>query len=256
MAAGEAAISEAAAPRLSVVVPAYNEERYLGDTLDSLGEAARRFRARTGREVEFVVVDNASTDRTAEVARSRGARVAFEPVRQIAASRNRGAAETRGEIIVTCDADNRVSPNLLERIDEAMSDDRAIGGGVRIYPERGSFAAGLMFGVFNLISRLLQVSFGVLYTRRETFARIGGFPTHVYVGEDALFVWTLKKEARRQGKRFVNLKDAYIVTSLRKIDQFGALQQFFTYLKFLFFPGTIRRRESCRTWYDVRNPHG
>jgi glycosyltransferase involved in cell wall biosynthesis len=241
-----------AAPRLSVVIPAYNEEHYLGATLESLQVSARRYREKTGRSAEFIVVDNASTDATAAVAKRGGARVVFEPRRQIAAARNRGASEARGDIVITCDADNQVSANLLERIDEVMSTGRAVGGGVRIVPEKRSWGIRLMFGPFEFLSRLLGVSFGVIYTHRDTFRRIGGFPTSVYAGEDALFVWALKREAWRRGQAFANLRDAYIVTSVRKIDEFGAFPQALTYLKFLLFPWTLRRRDSCRTWYRVR----
>jgi glycosyltransferase involved in cell wall biosynthesis len=239
-------------PRISLIIPAFNEEKYLGATLDSLFAAARAYEAGTGRAVEFIVVDNASTDRTAEVAASRGARVVREPVRQIAAARNRGVGESRGELVVTCDADNRVSPNVFLRIDELMSGGGYVGGGVRIRPERSHWTTDLMFGTFDLLARAAGTSFGMLYTDRDTFRRIGGFPTDVYVGEDALFVWALKREARRLGKRYANPADAYIVTSLRKIDEYGFLPQLFTYLKFLLLPWTIRRRASCPTWYDVR----
>jgi glycosyltransferase involved in cell wall biosynthesis len=240
-------------PRLSVIVPAYNEEAFLGATLRSLRAAADELRTAKGRETEIIVVDNASTDGTARVGASFGVRVVHEPHRQIAAARNLGAREAQGEIIVTCDADNQVTPNLLLQIDEVMERGDVIGGGLRIVPEKRSPLTDLMFGAFDAVSRCLGVSFGVLYTDRDTFWAIGGFPAGVYVGEDALFVWALRREARRRGKKFSTLRDAYIVTSLRKIDEFGAVQQLFTYIKFLLFPWLIRRRESCRTWYEVRN---
>jgi glycosyltransferase involved in cell wall biosynthesis len=239
-------------PRISLIIPAFNEEGFIGNTLQSLKAAADRYAAKTGRVVELIVVNNASTDKTEEIARSQGARVAFEPVRQIAAVRNRGFQESRGEIVVTCDADNWVSPNLFERVDQVMSAG-AIGGGVRIRPEKGPWLAHLMFSFFNFWADLFGMSFGILFTDRATFQKIGGFPTDVYVGEDAWFVVALKREARRQKRPYANLRDAYIVTSLRKIREFGALQQLGTYLKFLFFPWLTRRKESCPTWYDVRS---
>ncbi|MGQ0644225.1 MAG: glycosyltransferase [Elusimicrobiota bacterium] len=237
--------------RLSVVIPAYNEENYLGATLDSLHAAARRCRA-SGREVEFIVVDNASTDGTAAVAIAGGARVVREEKRCIAAVRNRGAREARGDIIATCDADNLVSENLLQRIDEAMSAGAA-GGGVRIRPEPGPRLARAMYGLFDAMARVAGMSFGVIFTDRETYGRLGGFPESVYVGEDGLFVLALKREARKTGRPFANLRDAHIVTSLRKMREFGSARQALTYLKFVLLPWTVRRRESCRTWYAVRD---
>ena len=87
------------APRLklSIVVPAFNEEAYLGPTLDSLRIAAEALCSRTGVEVETIVVDNNSRDRTASIARDRGATVVPEPVQLIArAPERRGAPGERG----------------------------------------------------------------------------------------------------------------------------------------------------------------
>ncbi len=245
-----------AGPRITIVIPAYNEEKYLGATLECLKESAERYRNKTGRSVEMIVVDNASTDDTGSIALSHGARVVHEPHRQIAAARNRGAREAKGEIIVTCDADNWVSPNLFERIDEELSGGKVLGGGVRIEPEPGPFLAHAMFRIFNFFADLFGLSFGILYTDRDTFWKVGGFPEDVYVGEDGFFVLALKREARQRGMVYANLKDVYIVTSLRKVRQFGAAQQLWTYMKFVFFPWLIRRRENCETWYDVRGGEG
>ncbi len=251
-----------------MVVPAYNEEKYLAPLLDSLKVAIDRFRARSNREVEIIVVDNASTDATARVAVDHGARVVREGKRQIAAARNAGARAARGEIIVTCDADNLVSANILERIDEVMSSDRCVGGGVRIIPEEsrisGSAAPGamsaaigrwttnLLFGFFNRIMLFFGMSFGVLFTDRDTFWRVGGFPESVYVGEDGFFVLALKWEALRSEKKFFNIRDAHIVTSLRKINEFGLMNILWQHFKFLLMPWRIRRAEAAPTWYEVR----
>ena len=78
------------AVKISVIVPAFNEEKLIGETLRTIQEAMRAF-ARAGWETELVVCDNNSTDRTAELARAAGAVVVFEPVNQIARARNKGA---------------------------------------------------------------------------------------------------------------------------------------------------------------------
>ena len=74
--------------KISIVVPAFNEEKLLGDSLARMKSAAGVFGQR-GWETELVVCDNNSTDRTAEIARDAGALVVFEPVNQIARARNR-----------------------------------------------------------------------------------------------------------------------------------------------------------------------
>jgi glycosyltransferase involved in cell wall biosynthesis len=78
-------------PHLSVILPAFNEARALPATLAALAEARRRVRLQFGHETELLVVDNASTDATAEIARHAGAGVVSEPFRNVARARNIGA---------------------------------------------------------------------------------------------------------------------------------------------------------------------
>ncbi|MCX7827224.1 MAG: glycosyltransferase, partial [Verrucomicrobiae bacterium] len=102
------------APQISVIIPAYNEERYLPTTLASLRQAADCYRRERGAEIEIIVADNNSSDRTADVARQCGAdAVVREPINQISRARNAGARAARGEWLAFCDADNRVTENLF-----------------------------------------------------------------------------------------------------------------------------------------------
>lgn len=86
---------------LSVVIPAFNEGRYLPETLSSLRDAARACRC----GLELIVVDNASADRTAEIAKAFGATLAHEPIHNIARVRNTGARHARSDVLVFIDAD-------------------------------------------------------------------------------------------------------------------------------------------------------
>ena len=106
--------------KFSVVVPAFNEEAYLGATLDSLRTAAEALRSRISAEVETSVVDNNSRDRTAAIAREKGATVVHEPVQVIARARNAGARRASGDVLVFVDADVIVPPEFLIRIHAAM----------------------------------------------------------------------------------------------------------------------------------------
>ncbi|HEY8251721.1 MAG TPA: glycosyltransferase, partial [Burkholderiales bacterium] len=98
--------------KVSVVVPAFNEERLLAGSLTAIRAAARAFDD-AGWACELIVCDNNSTDRTAEIAREAGARVVFEPVNQIARARNAGAARASGEWLVFVDADSYPSRELF-----------------------------------------------------------------------------------------------------------------------------------------------
>src|ERR1700740_3471780 len=106
-------------PRFSVVIPAYNEAEFLGSCLDSL-------RAQDFRDpYEIIVVDNNSTDATADAARSRGVTVVHEPKPGVCSARQRGTAAARGEIVVSTDADTTFGSDWLSRIDRAFRDDPA-----------------------------------------------------------------------------------------------------------------------------------
>jgi glycosyltransferase involved in cell wall biosynthesis len=79
-------------PSISVIIPAFNEAGYISETLKCLSAAEQRFKSVAAAEVEILVVNNASTDSTAELARSAGATVVYEAEHSIAKVRNVGAA--------------------------------------------------------------------------------------------------------------------------------------------------------------------
>ena len=85
---------------ISVVIPAFDEEAYLCATLESVGRAAAALSGLEGVSAEVLVVDNDSSDATAEVARALGATVLREALRNVAAVRNTGARRARGDVLV------------------------------------------------------------------------------------------------------------------------------------------------------------
>jgi cellulose synthase/poly-beta-1,6-N-acetylglucosamine synthase-like glycosyltransferase len=111
-----ATVATSACRTLSVILPAFNEARALPATLAALDVARRRVELRFGCETEVLVVDNASTDATAGVARDAGARVVSEPSRNLARARNAGASAARGDVLVFVDADTWGPPEALEQI--------------------------------------------------------------------------------------------------------------------------------------------
>ena len=105
--------------KISIVVPAFNEELLLGATLENIKNSAQSFTA-CGWDVEIIVCDNNSTDKTAEIARAAGATVVFEPVNQIARARNSGAAVATGDWLVFVDADSHPTPGLFLDVAEQI----------------------------------------------------------------------------------------------------------------------------------------
>ena len=113
---------------ISVIIPAFNEERYLPLTLEHLRRASDHLRACRDEEVEVIVVDNASTDRTAEIALASGARVIPVPEHNIGRVRNAGASAATGDLLVFLDADTVVPEKLLSRVVEVTADPNCLGG--------------------------------------------------------------------------------------------------------------------------------
>jgi len=204
-------------PLLSIVVPARNEEHFIGGCLESIQAAA----VRVGRDVETIVVINRCSDRTEQIARNFGARIVYEDARNLSRIRNAGAREAYGEILVTIDADSRMSPDTLAAIEHVLASGRAVGGGVRIYPDRYSLGIRAAVAIMNLVLFVTRLSGGLFWCRREDFEAIGGFDEKLVSGEDVDFARRLRAHGRKSGRRFRTLPGAHIVTSCRKFDKFG-----------------------------------
>lgn len=95
---------------ISVITPAHNEEMFIEKGLRSVKVAAKE----VSQEVEHIVVLNRCTDRTGEIASEWGARVITDDSQNLSHIRNKGAEASRGDILVTIDADSRMSPNMLQ----------------------------------------------------------------------------------------------------------------------------------------------
>lgn len=233
------------APRLSVVIPAYNEAPWLPATL----EAARAALAQVGVAHEIIVVDNNSTDATAELARAQGARVVFEPVNQISRARNRGARAARGRELLFLDADTELEAGVLREL-LAVLDDGAAGGGVPVVFDRPvPFWARWGLRLWNFASRRLRVAAGaLLFCRRDGFEAVGGFSEQVYAGEELWLSRRLRAWGRRHGRPFVILARP-ARTSARKLDWYTPGQQFAMLALLLVFPFATRFRRLSSFWY-------
>src|ERR1051325_2083040 len=158
---------------LSFIVPADNEEHELPRALASIRQAAEAAR----QPFEIVVVDDASTDATAEIAKAAGAIVVPVHHRQIAAVRNAGARAARGDIFFFVDADTLIFPSHVTAAMDALEAGYA-GGGARVVPEGPVPLWGRIFvRIFSLfyftLSKLGAGAF--LFTTRENFHAVGGF---------------------------------------------------------------------------------
>jgi glycosyltransferase involved in cell wall biosynthesis len=206
--------------RLSVIIPAFNEERVLPRTLDHLREAVGHIGAVSERDVETIVVDNASSDRTGEIALDYGAKVILIPEHNIARVRNAGACAASGDLLVFLDADTLIPRSLLGRIMQEMDDPSCLGGAVdtEYRPVRPLIRADLH--LWRLIGLWLGMAQGaVQFCRRGAFSALRGYDESIYMGEDVDFYWRLSRFARARGERVRLLRDVRVVPSCRRFDQ-------------------------------------
>lgn len=237
------------APDLSVVIPAYNEADFLPETLRTLNRAIESVDV----AVEVIVVDNNSSDETAEIAEDHGATVVFEPHNQIARARNRGAQAARGEWLLFLDADTLMPADLLETILERRTDPDVIGGGACLtFQEEAPRSAYWGLEIWNWISRTFRMAAGsVIWCRRADFDAVGGFDESVYASEEIWLSRALKKRAREHNQEFQIIDSHRAKTSARKFNDFSTLQLTGGFLMFLVAPWIIFSKRACRWyWYD------
>ncbi len=198
-----------------MVVPAYNEVAVLADCLSSLQ------RQTYPGAYEIIVVDNASTDGTAALAKRFGARVVSEPRRGVCFARQRGLSEAGGEIVVSTDADTVVPPTWLQRVDdEFVWRPEAVGvaGSCRYVdgPWWGGAWSRLLFAAVSAVAsrtgRVVYVTATNLAFRRSSFA---GYDTRLTQGGDELDVL---RQLRRQGL-VVYTGDNAVFTSSRRLER-------------------------------------
>jgi len=226
--------------RVSLIVPAYNEEFLLPATLRALTAGIRTL----GLDAEVLVVDDGSTDRTAEIARDSGARVVAVNLRHIAGARNAGGRAATGEVLIFVDADTIVPLEILRDAVRAI-EAGAVGGGagVRYRPGEVRWAAVVTAIIIWVMRRTKWAAGCFVFVRRDVFDRVGGFDERYFASEEIHFSRAVKKHGR-----FVMLRGD-VVTSGRKARFFSAGSVFRQFLVML-WPGSLKRRERLGFWYD------
>ena len=226
---------------ISFIVPAHNEEALLGETLRILRASA----AELGKPFEIIVVDDASTDATAEIADGAGAVVKRVNCRQIAAVRNAGAKVAQGDVFVFVDADTHVPVETLRQAMAAL-DGGAVGGGARFKFQAAPTWTHLVGDAVQSVMGALSWAAGCfLFARRADFEAVGGFDERYYASEEIVLSQALKKRGR------MVIVDAPVQTSGRKAHLHGPGELFrlvFNYA--LEGKRTLQRREGLHFWYD------
>lgn len=223
-----------ASPKVSFVVPAYNEESLLPSCL----AAIRAEIDRTGCAAEVIVVNNASTDRTAEIAAATpGVILVHEPVKGLVAARRAGFVASTGTLVANIDADTLVPPGWLDRVLDAFARDPklvTVSGPYDYYDvplhiraiARSFYAMGFATYAFNkhVLGVGSMVQGGNFVLLRDALERAGGFSdAFQFYGEDTdiarrmsrvgnvTFTWSLM--AKSSGRRL--LGDGVVMTGVR-----------------------------------------
>jgi glycosyltransferase involved in cell wall biosynthesis len=229
---------------ISFIVPAYNEERLLGVTLDALRAAA----VAAGEPYELIVVDDASTDRTAIIAEHHGAALVSVAHRQIAATRNSGARKANGDLLIFVDADTIVNEAVVRSAVEALRNGAAGGGAAVEFDGTVPLYARLLLPVLVWSFRSAGLAAGCfLFCTRRAFAAVGGFDEAFYGAEELVMSRALKRHGR-----FVVLRQS-VITSGRKL-RTHSVREILAILARLALrgPGAVKQRQGMDLWYAER----
>ncbi len=202
--------------KVSVIVPALNEEKYIGYLFKGLKE-------QSFKDFEVIVADGGSTDRTREIAKKNGAKVVVEKRRGIARGRNAGAKVAKGELLVFIDADTMPTKDLLKAYVENVKGDVVAATGPILPLEKTNKRTELGYKFVSIFFVKLAIKIGRpsivgsnFAVKREAFEKAGRFNDNLITYED----WDLSKRLKKLG-RIKYVDEAIVRTSARRIFAWG-----------------------------------
>jgi glycosyltransferase involved in cell wall biosynthesis len=258
---------------LSIIIPALNEGAYLGTTLAAARAAFAALPPEHAIAPEILVVDNGSSDDTAEVARAHGVSVICEGTRGAARARNSGAAAASGSMLVFLDADTIVPPEFAAIVAGCAADPACLGGafdtdyrprragaresghtasgrlrqGAESLPRRAALRCYLT--LWRLLGRWLGMAQGAAqFCRRDAFKDLGGYDECLFMGEDVDFYWRLKRLARIRGGHVSFVRDVRVIPSSRRFDRWP-LWKTLVWTNPLVILALRRRKSAWGGWY-------
>ena len=238
---------------LSIIIPAFNEERLIMHCLDSITKSLSA-NQKAGFTSEVIVVDNNSTDGTAKLARQAGARVIFEPINQIGRARNTGATIATGEWLMFVDADSLLNPDMIADILKMIETSKYVGCGSVMHMPDLPWWGRIVLYLWTIASVLFHWASGALIVcRADAFREVGGFNENLFAADEIDLSHLLKKWGRKHKLKFTILTRHPLVTSSRKVQLYTRKEIFDQILNVLFNPRhTLQDKNKLPIWYDGR----
>lgn len=174
---------------ISVIIPAYNEECFIGDTIDALNLNLKNFNH------EVIVVDNGSTDATRQISREKGASVILKEKGTIASLRNEGVAHASGKLLIFIDADVTVTPEWgrhLQKNYKRYVSEKLISGS-RCLPVNEEYWLNKYWFALMPNKNAAYINSGHLICAKQLFKEINGFSEHLVTAEDYDFCIKAKR---------------------------------------------------------------
>lgn len=240
---------------VSLVIPAHNEAALLPRLLKTV-ERARALYIGGIAAVEVIVVDNASTDETATIARECGCKVVEVETRCIGAARNGGAAAASGSILAFVDADIRVHPQTFNAIDSAIASGRVVAGATGVSMERWSLGIAATYALMVPWVWILRMDTGVVFCVRDDFESVGGYDESLLFGEDVQLLVDLKRQGKPGGRRLTRLRAVKAIASTRKFDRWGDWHYFTVMPRVIWDVARSKNDRSelgWKYWYEDRS---
>jgi glycosyltransferase involved in cell wall biosynthesis len=234
--------------KISLIIPAYNEEKYIGECLKSA--------LKNGGEIfEIIVVNNASTDNTKIVAESfANVKVVDESQKGLTRARQRGLIEAKGDIIAYIDADTKMPSGWVKKINKYFEKDEktvCISGPYIYYDQ--SFIGKILVWIYWLFAYIMYFFVGYMAVggnfaaKKEALLKIGGFDQNIsFYGEDTDIARRLSKVGKV--KFFLNL---YMYTSARRFKGEGVAQTAAKYVM-NFLSEIFRKKPITDDYKDIR----
>jgi glycosyltransferase involved in cell wall biosynthesis len=242
--------------KLAFVIPAYNEEALIGKCVESVLAEVKR----SGRDCEVVVVNNNSTDRTAEIASAAGARVVDEKQKGIVSARDGGFQATTAELVANIDGDTMVTPGWLDVVFEEFEKDPRLVclSGPYVYYDLNPWQRFLVGGFYGLTTLIYWINRYILRVgsvvqggnfvlKRDAWIRAGGFNREIkFYGEDTDVAVRLARQGKVKFTHRLKMK-----TSGRRLAEEGIIRTGLTYT-LNFFWVTFAGKPATHQHTDIR----